>query len=1102
MDLFKIVGKIAIDGIDEVIKHLKDVSGEGEKTSSKLGKVFSGIGKGAAAIGKATLVGVGAAATGITALGTAAVKSYADYEQLVGGAKLMFGDGYDFIAEKAKTAFRDVQMSQNEYLEQVNGFAVGLKTALGGNAQEAAELSHKIVQAEADVVAATGESKENIQNAFNGIMKSNFQMLDNLKLGITPTKEGFQDVIDKVNEWNKANGEATNYQIDNLADCQSALVDYIEMQGLSGYAAREASQTIQGSWGMLKGAWGNLMTGLADPSADLGQLIGNVFEGVNALAGNLVPRISQILSGIATSMSQLVPLLTAELPNLLQQVLPPLIEGATSLVNGLVAALPQILNALMAALPQLIQGVITLVNGLVTAIPQIINILIQALPQIVQMLCAALPQMIPALITGIVSMITTLCANAAQIIQPIIDNLPMIITSIVDALLTNLPALIVGVTQLIVALAAALPQIIGALWTAIGQIFVMLGQKVLGFFAPVKTAISNAWQAMGNVPGLAQMKTMIENVWGAIKSHISTVISAIKNVVSTVWNSIKNVISTVLASIKNVISTAWNAIKTIISSVMKLISSVLKGDWNGVKSAISSILNAIKSVIQSVWNAIKSIISSVLNGIKSVVSSIWNGIKSVISSAVNSVKTIISSVWNGIKNTISSVLSGIKNTVKNGFNDVKNNAVNILKSIPGKIKNVGLDIVKGIGNGITNGLGWIKDKITSFVGNVTSFIKKLFGIKSPSTVMRDEVGRYLAEGVAVGISENADKAESESEKLAKNILDAAQNKLDTYKTYNKMTLAEEAGFWDSVRMQIKEGTDARLEADKKYLDAKKNLDDQILSAETELQKSLADIQQREADRKADILGASSLFGEETTADGFILRMQGQAIALENYQRNLEMLESKIGGTGLFEAIKAEGFDATEQLLQINRMSESDLKAYVDAYDKRSEVAAKFAKDELADQNIKDTEEAYAKFAKSCSELGVEVTSSVSTMENGFVKSFEKIASAVAKVGEALKSNIADMFTGQNADLTSMMAIADSTSMMNSATSATEAAQKKKETVESRLQRIIDLMAAFFPQLIEAFDVDLRLDSGALVGELAPAMDDALGRLSARKDRGR
>lgn len=78
----------------------------------------------------------------------------------------MFGDAYDFVSEKAKNAYKTVQMSQNDYLQQVNGFATGLKSALDGNAVAAAELADRIITAEADVVAATGNTQEAVQNAF------------------------------------------------------------------------------------------------------------------------------------------------------------------------------------------------------------------------------------------------------------------------------------------------------------------------------------------------------------------------------------------------------------------------------------------------------------------------------------------------------------------------------------------------------------------------------------------------------------------------------------------------------------------------------------------------------------------------------------------------------------------------------------------------------------------------------------------------------------------------------------------------------------------------------------------------------------------------
>jgi hypothetical protein len=71
------------------------------------------------------------------------------------------------------------------------------------------------------------------------------------------------------------------------------------------------------------------------------------------------------------------------------------------------------------------------------------------------------------------------------------------------------------------------------------------------------------------------------------------------------------------------------------------------------------------------------------------------------------------------------------------------------------MKTVGKNVVEGIWEGISGGVEWFKKKITDFVGDVDSWIKEAFGINSPSTLMRDEVGRWIPEGIAVGISKNA-----------------------------------------------------------------------------------------------------------------------------------------------------------------------------------------------------------------------------------------------------------------------------------------------------------------------------------------------------------
>lgn len=295
-NVFELFATISLD-TDEYERKLKDSE---NKTSTFADVLKANLASGVIIAGVKKLAGV------VADVGKAAYTSYARYEQLADGAQLMFGDAYGFVAEKARNAYKAVQMSQNDYLQQVNGFATGLKTALDGNVQAAAKLADKVITAEANVVAATGNTQEAVQNAFNGIMKSNYTMLDNLQLGITPTKEGFQQLIDKVNEWNAENGEATSYTIDNLADCQAALVDYIEMQGLAGYAANEAAGTIEGSTASMKAAWQNLATGMADSNADMEGLTKDFVDSVFTAGENIIPRVQQIVTGVGAATAEAI----------------------------------------------------------------------------------------------------------------------------------------------------------------------------------------------------------------------------------------------------------------------------------------------------------------------------------------------------------------------------------------------------------------------------------------------------------------------------------------------------------------------------------------------------------------------------------------------------------------------------------------------------------------------------------------------------------------------------------------------------------------------------------------------------------------------------
>ena len=569
MDLFDVAAKISLDtkGYE---RGLDDAS---SKTSSFAEKLGNGL-KTAAKVGAAALT---AAATAATALGTAAVKAYADYEQLVGGAKLMFGEAYDFIANKAQNAFATVQMSQNDYLRQVNGFATGLKTALGGNEKAAAELADRIITAEADVVAATGASQEAIQNAFNGIMKSNYTMLDNLQIGIKPTKEGFQEVIDKVNEWNEANGKATNYQIDNLADAQSALVDYIEMVGMAGYANREASDTIQGSMAAAKAAWNNLLTGLADDEADLESLVDNVVATVSKAGENIMPRVETVLDGIGKLIDKLLPKIVEKIPKLINKYSPKLIKSGAQIIASLIRgfaddsdnlistaqeAIRLIVDTITKSLPKLVKvggNIVTeFIVGLSETIPEIADAAIEMIQLLLETLTdtSNLSRILDAVLTIIVSVaekivdaLPTIIEAAMRVIEALVDFLTGdALPSIIEAGITLFTALIGALPEIIAAIAGALPKIIDGILDAITENLQLIIDGGIELFTAL---IDELPQIIETIAGA--LPKIIEGISGAITENLPLIARSGITLFVALIDEMPRIISTIVREIPGLI---------------------------------------------------------------------------------------------------------------------------------------------------------------------------------------------------------------------------------------------------------------------------------------------------------------------------------------------------------------------------------------------------------------------------------------------------------------------------------------------------------------------------------------------------------------------
>lgn len=524
MNLMELFVKIGADtsGLDSGMNQAESKAGAFAK------KLGSGL-KTAAKVGAAA---VGAASAAVTKLTKDAVENYAEYEQLVGGVETLFGDSAEKVIADADAAFKSAGMSANDYMETSIQSAAALINSLGGNQERAADMMNMSITDMADNVNKMGTSMEAVQNAYRGFSRGNFTMLDNLALGFSGTKEGMQELIDKANELRKAQDlDLRELNINSYADIVQAIHEVQTEMGITGTTAKEASGTISGSLGMLKASWQNLVTGIADPNADLGKLIDNLVDSAGTAANNLIPVVEKALSGIAKLVERLAPVIAEKLPSLVTELVPPLLSAATQLVNALVGVLPDLFRLVVEQIPALFTMI---VPTFVAMLPQIVDLGLDLILALADGIIDALPELIPALVDVILTIyekltdpdtIMKLVDAALQIIialaeglikalPKIIEKLPIIITNIVDTLIQLAPKLLEAAFQLIATLATGLIDSAPKAVSAVTEVFTKIKETFLD-----KIGEAAQWG-----------KDMIDNFIGGIKDKIGNVKDAISNV--------------------------------------------------------------------------------------------------------------------------------------------------------------------------------------------------------------------------------------------------------------------------------------------------------------------------------------------------------------------------------------------------------------------------------------------------------------------------------------------------------------------------------------------------------------------------------------------
>lgn len=353
MNLFELFVKIGVD----------------DQASDKISCLSSKLGVGLATAAKIGSAAVGAAASGITALTTAAVNNYGEYEQLVGGVETLFKQSADVVQQYAANAFKTAGMSANEYMETVTSFSASLLQSLDGDTAAAAEKANLAITDMSDNANKMGTSMESIQNAYQGFAKQNFTMLDNLKLGYGGTKEEMGRLMEDAEKL--AGLDPFSLNINSFDDIVTAIHIVQTEIGITGTTQLEASTTIQGSIASMKAAYDNFITGLGDENADMAELITNLLGSTVTVAKNLLPVVEKILENIGVVVQEEGPEMIEKFVGYAIEKLPQVIELGMKMVvaiaSGIAKNLPQIVRSVLDMMA-------TIVKAFVSSLPNIVDV--------------------------------------------------------------------------------------------------------------------------------------------------------------------------------------------------------------------------------------------------------------------------------------------------------------------------------------------------------------------------------------------------------------------------------------------------------------------------------------------------------------------------------------------------------------------------------------------------------------------------------------------------------------------------------------------------------------------------------------------------------
>ena len=427
-----------------------------------------------------------------------------------------------------------------------------------------------------------------------------------------------------------------------------------------------------------------------------------------------------------------------------------------------------------------------------------------------------------------------LATGLAALSSAFANNSSTIMTAI-TSLISLIPTLATSLGEGVIAMATAIGNGSSAILMAVTQILTALLQSIIN----ISPKLAETFVAVINSLLQAITKTAPNFVEAGV-----TIISSMLDGVKKLSDKASNTVISVLEDILNAIV---DCVPMMVESGFQIITGFLQGIADNiggvVEAGVSIVVNFLNSVgeqlpliVDAGFNLIINFINGLTNSISAngpiLAASIQNLMTTVITTSISILLgsvgrflsagiSIFTGFISGIKSKFSEVYSSISTMISQMISNIQSNVSGFVSA--------GGDLINGFINGIKSKISEAAEWAANLAKSALDAAKNALGIQSPSRAFM-AIGRYIGEGLAIGIQDSAYMAVNATEESASKIQNAASKAFEEVekwvqdaKAFDELSLEDELILWDTVAQKYAEGTEEKTKADKNAYEAYKAL---------------------------------------------------------------------------------------------------------------------------------------------------------------------------------------------------------------------------------------------------------------------------------------